>query len=182
MKAPIEGIGTYRLKLDTEFHLDLMNTLCVPSISRNLISVPRLGNGRFNLYKNKSLIGYGILIDNLYKLKLDDVFFESLFTVDHNVGMKRSIIDENSAFLWHKRLGHISKERLQRLVKNEILSNLDFNDFGLCVECIKGKQTKHSKKGATISSNFLEIIHTDICGPLILHPSLSICCMKNLNL
>ncbi|GJZ97000.1 retrovirus-related pol polyprotein from transposon TNT 1-94 [Tanacetum coccineum] len=93
MKAPIEGVGTYRLKLDT------------------------------------------------------------------------SMVNENSAFLWHKRLGHISKERLQRLVKNEILPNLDFTDFGLCVECIKGKQTKHSKKGDTRSSDLLEIIHIDICEP-----------------
>ncbi|GJY96403.1 hypothetical protein Tco_0513313 [Tanacetum coccineum] len=117
MKAPIKGVGTYRLKLDTRFHLDLMNTLYVPSISRNLISISRLdvsgytfsgGNGRFNLYKDKSFIGYGILIDNLYKLKLDDVFSESLFTVEHNVGMKRSMVNESSAFLWHKRLGHIS--------------------------------------------------------------------------
>ena len=62
-------------------------------------------------------------------------------------------------------MGHISKERLQRLVKNEILPNLDFADFGLCVDCIKGKQTKHNKKGATRSTQLLEIIHTDICGP-----------------
>ncbi|GKC33748.1 retrovirus-related pol polyprotein from transposon TNT 1-94 [Tanacetum coccineum] len=79
--------------------------------------------------------------------------------------MKRSMVNENSTFLWHKRLDYISKERLERLVKNEILLNLDFNDFSLCVECIKGKQTKHSKKYATRSSDLLEIIHTDIYGP-----------------
>ena len=33
------------------------------------------------------------------------------------------------------------------------------------MDCIKGKQTKHSKKGATRSTQLLEIIHTDICGP-----------------
>ena len=33
------------------------------------------------------------------------------------------------------------------------------------MDCIKGKQTKHSKKGATRSTQFLEIIHTDNCGP-----------------
>src|ERR1044072_7872048 len=72
------------------------------------------------------------------------------------------MLNESSAFLWHKRLGHISKERL---VKNEILPNLDFTDLGLCVDCIKGKQTRHNKKGATRSSQLLEVIHTDICGP-----------------
>ena len=33
------------------------------------------------------------------------------------------------------------------------------------MDCIKGKQTKNSKKGANRSSDILEIIHTDICSP-----------------
>jgi len=33
------------------------------------------------------------------------------------------------------------------------------------VDCIKGKQRKHTKKGATRSTQLFEIIHTDICGP-----------------
>lgn len=35
----------------------------------------------------------------------------------------------------------------------------------MCGNCIKGKQAKHTKKGATRSSGLLEIIHADICGP-----------------
>ncbi|KAG8650759.1 hypothetical protein MANES_07G071208v8 [Manihot esculenta] len=42
MKAPIEGVGSYRLTLDTAYHFDLINTLYVPLISRNLIFVSRL--------------------------------------------------------------------------------------------------------------------------------------------
>ena len=175
MKAPIEGMGTYRLVLDTECHLDLLQTLYVPSLSRNLVYVSKLDvigftfkieKGYFNLFnKNDSLIGSRIHMDGLYKLKLDVNFFASLMCVHHNIGIKRSIANENSAYLWHKRLGLISKERLQRLVKNEILPNPEFTDLGLCVDCIKGKQTKPNKKGATRSNQLLEIIHTDICGP-----------------
>ena len=40
------------------------------------------------------------------------------------------------------------------------------NHFHVCMDCIKGKQTKHTKKGATRSNELIEIIHTDICGPL----------------
>ena len=54
---------------------------------------------------------------------------------------------------------------MQRFVKNEILPDLDFTDLNVCVDCIKGKQTKHTKKGAMRSTQLLEIIHTDICGP-----------------
>ena len=155
MKVPVEGIGTYRLILDTRCNLDLLQTLYVPSISRNLVSTSRLdvlgfdfeiGHGRFSLYKNNSLYGSGVLTDGLYKFKLDHEFAQSLFTVYHNVGSKRSKLDENSAFLWHKRLDYVSKERLTRLVKNEILPNLDFIDLKVCIDCIKGKQTKQSKK------------------------------------
>ena len=46
-------------------------------------------------------------------------------------------MNECCAYLWHKHLGHISKERMQKLVKNEILSNLDFTDLNVCLECIK---------------------------------------------
>ncbi|GJX95200.1 putative zinc finger, CCHC-type containing protein [Tanacetum coccineum] len=60
---------------------------------------------------------------------------------------------------------HISRDRMTRLVKDEVLPNLDFSDFEKCVECIKGKMTKGNKKGATRSTGLLELIHTDICGP-----------------
>ena len=173
-KVPVKGIGTYRLVLDTRHYLDLFQTLYVPTFSRNLVSLPKLdvagfvfkfGSGSFSLFKNSKLIGSGILCDGLYKFKLDNVFAETLMTLHNNGGIKRSLVDENSAYLWHKRLGHISKERMQRLIKNEILSNLDFIDLEVCIDCIKGKQTKHTKKGATRSTQLLEIIHTDICGP-----------------
>ena len=101
----------------------------------------------------------------MYKFKLDNIFPESLLTLHHIFGTKHGLVNENSTYLWHKRLGHISKERLEILVKNEIFQELDFTDLGICVECIKGKQTKHTKKRVTRRTQLLEMIHTDICGP-----------------
>ncbi|RVW82846.1 Retrovirus-related Pol polyprotein from transposon TNT 1-94 [Vitis vinifera] len=71
----------------------------------------------------------------------------------------------NSSTLWHQRLGHISIQRIKRLVNDGVLSTLDFIDFHTCVDCIKGKQTNKSKKGAKRSTGILEIIHSDICCP-----------------
>ena len=48
MKAAIEGIGTYRLVLDTGYHLDLLETLYVPSIARN-VSLSKLDISGFNV-------------------------------------------------------------------------------------------------------------------------------------
>ena len=67
--------------------------------------------------------------------------------------------------LWHRRLGHISIERIKKLVNDGVLSTLDFADFETCVNYIKGNQTNKSKKGAKRSTNLLEIIHTDIFCP-----------------
>ena len=74
-------------------------------------------------------------------------------------------MNDDSSTLWHRRLGHISIDRIKRLVNDGILSTLDFADFNTCVDCIKGKQTNKSKKGANRSSTILEIIHSDICCP-----------------
>ncbi|XP_068483315.1 uncharacterized protein [Phaseolus vulgaris] len=143
VKVPMEAVGTYRLILDIGFYLDLMDTFYVPSISRNLVSLSKLdvvgyyfkfGNGCFNLYKTTCLIGFGTLYDGLYKLNLDNLYTETLMISHHNVGIKHSLVDECPAFLWHKRLGHISKEMMQRLVKNEILPNLNFTDLNVCVD------------------------------------------------
>ena len=48
--------------------------------------------------------------------------------------------------LWHRRLGHISIERMKKLDNDGVLSTLDFADFETCVNCIKGKQTNKSKR------------------------------------
>ena len=63
-----------------------------------------------------------------------------------NYGIKRKLTNKNSSMLWQRRLGHISNERIQRLVSEGILDPLDLSDFRVCIECIKGKQTMWAKR------------------------------------
>jgi hypothetical protein len=52
------------------------------------------------------------------------------------------------------------------LIKDDILTPLDFSDSDYCIDYIKGKYAKQVKKcEAKRSAGVLEIIHTDICGP-----------------
>ncbi|KAH9735468.1 Integrase catalytic domain-containing protein [Citrus sinensis] len=82
------------------------------------------------------------------------------------VSSNRARVDENFSMLWHKRLGHISKQRMEMLIKDDILHNLDFSYFGTCVDCIKGKLTTKTRKERTRrSQQVLELVYTDICGP-----------------
>ena len=127
MKAPVEAIGNFRLVLSTGFHLDLENTLYVPTVSRNLISLSKLdldgfssytGDGCFKLFKNNELLGFGILVNGLYQITLDNSFSESLnMTLHPKMGLKRTRTSESSSFVWNKRLSHISEERVNLLVK-----------------------------------------------------------------
>ena len=170
----VEAIGTFRLLLRTGFYLDLIETYVVPSLRRNLVFVPILdtsgyccsfGNGKIIFYQNSNLVGSGSLLryDNLYFLDTIVSFNESLHV--STIGIKRKLTNENSASLWNKRLGHISKRRIERLVSDGILNPLDFMDFDTCVNCIKGKQTNVRRLSANRASDVLELIHTDICGP-----------------
>jgi hypothetical protein len=43
------------------------------------------GSDCFYLYKNVNNVGYDILIDDLYKLKLNDTYVNSLLNVINNV-------------------------------------------------------------------------------------------------
>ena len=74
-----------------------------------------------------------------------------------------------SYMLWQKYLGHISRNGMERLVKDGMLQNLDFSKFTACVDCTKGKLTAKVRKSKTDRcTDLLKLIHTDICVPFIL--------------
>ena len=122
-------------------------------------------NGKFSLFQNSNLVSIGSLsgYDYLYLLDTIVSFNESLHV--NKIGVKRKLNVKNITSLWHKRLGHIYKRRNEMLVSNGILNPLDFLDFDVCVNYIKGKQTNVRRFGANRSIDILELIHTDICGP-----------------
>ena len=170
-KVEVEGIGKFRLLCRTGFYL-YFDALVVPSFRRNLISISYLdkngfvcsfSNGNFSLFQNSKQVASGSLssFDNLYFLDIDTSYQEAL----HTDTRKHKLTKENSAALWHKRLGHISMKRIERLVANDILQPLDFTNLNECVNCIKGKQTNKRKYDAKRCNDVLELIHTDICGP-----------------
>ena len=169
MRSHVEAVGTCNLVLSSGFVLNLEKTFYVPSFSRNLISISRLVplgysfnfyETSFNLFYKSNFVGNGVLSDGLFSINLQNDATNNVMHV--HVGTKRCVINEESSILWHRRLGHISIQRIKRLVNDGVLGTLDFTDFETCVNCIKGKQTNKYKKGAKRSSEILEIIRSDI--------------------
>ena len=79
---------------------------------------------------------------------------------------------EDLVELWHRRLGHLnvrSMKSLQHIVKGLNLSSCkhDWSSM-VCKGCIEGKQARQPfpKDGATRATKPLELVHSDVCGPM----------------
>ena len=79
---------------------------------------------------------------------------------------KRIKTNVNDTFLWHCRLGHISKARVKRLQSEGILEYTGPDSFNNCESCLAGKLAKDSFTNKSERANdLLGLIHTDVCGP-----------------
>ncbi len=70
---------------------------------------------------------------------------------------------EESAMLWHERLGHLNMASFKEL--DAMVDGMNLKEVSLhhiCQGCIKGKHQKTSFP----NSQLLEIIHIDVCEPM----------------
>nr|GEZ52378.1 retrotransposon protein, putative, Ty1-copia subclass [Tanacetum cinerariifolium] len=82
------------------------------------------------------------------------------------VSNKRAKLDLDSALLWHCRLGHISKKRIEMLQHDRLLNSSDLRAFEKCVFCMFGKMAmKPYKHQVERAKDLLGLIHTNVCGP-----------------
>jgi transposase InsO family protein len=73
---------------------------------------------------------------------------------------------ENPTYLWHCRLGHANEKRIARLRKLDFLTPFDFESYGDCEACLKGKMINKPFSGKGVrAKEVLELIHNDVCGP-----------------
>ncbi|GJY01743.1 retrotransposon protein, putative, ty1-copia subclass [Tanacetum coccineum] len=81
-----------------------------------------------------------------------------------NKRVKRNL---DSTYLWHCRLAHINKKRIEKLQQEGLLKSTDDESFNQCISCLSGKMTgklfPHRPERAT---DLLGIIHTNVCSPL----------------
>ena len=88
-----------------------------------------------------------------YKESVHWLFKDICHSADEAAGDKLLIwkwwhkrAQDASSKLRHCRSCHISRGRIERLVKNDILPPLELSDLEQCIECIKGKYVKKIKK------------------------------------
>ena len=72
-----------------------------------------------------------------------------------------------NVYLWHCRLDHINKNRINRLTKEKIFNINNCESLSICESYLLGKMTKSplTEKGER-ASDVLGPVHSDICGPM----------------
>ena len=72
--------------------------------------------------------------------------------------------------LWHRRFGHLNKQSMRKLVREELVDHLDYStsgEIGVCEACIGGKQSKSPfEQSRAVTLMPLELVHSDVCGKM----------------
>ncbi|GJZ13014.1 retrotransposon protein, putative, ty1-copia subclass [Tanacetum coccineum] len=121
---------------------------------------------------------YGILVSKNDVLYFNVIPSNDIYEIDmsnlvpnvnsiYNVSNKRVKHNLDSTYLWHCRLAHISKKRIEKLQHDGLLKSTDDESFDKCVSCLSGKMTRKSfPHHPERETDLLGLIHTDVCGPL----------------
>ena len=77
------------------------------------------------------------------------------------------ISDVSDVYLWHCRLGHINKNRINRLAQEGILEVSDCELLSTCESYLLAKMTKSSfTEKDERATELLSLVHSDVCGPM----------------
>ncbi|GJZ49826.1 retrotransposon protein, putative, ty1-copia subclass, partial [Tanacetum coccineum] len=173
MCVVVEAIRSFDLILPSGLIIVLDNCHFAPSVTRGVVLISRLvNNGYIHTFTN-----YGISVskdnvfyfnaiprDGIYEIDMHNLYpnVSSMF----NVSNKRAKHALDSSYLWHCRLGHINKKRMDKLQRDGILQPTHDESLEKCKSCISGKMARkpfpHQVERA---KDLLGLIHTDVCGP-----------------
>ncbi|GJY47057.1 zinc finger, CCHC-type containing protein [Tanacetum coccineum] len=138
-RATVEAIRSFHLSLPSGLVIVLNNFHYAPSITRGIISVSRLyDDGYVNRFvdnstqvsKNNMVYFSAVLRDGIFEINLCDSYtnVSSIYTLSN----KRAKSNLDSALLWHCRLGHISKKRIEKLQHDGLLNSTHLRAFEKC--------------------------------------------------
>lgn len=150
----------------------LEDVMYVPDLNMNLLSVSAITNkdGVVTFTKDKVIIE-----SNNQEIIAESKTGSGLYEVNLQNGRKiKSCLTKNTvdeAKMWHQRLGHMGKSNMKKLLKISEGMSLTESDIEsmteTCDVCMKSKQTGNSfENSRTRANRLLEIIHTDVCGPI----------------
>ena len=179
----LEAISEGSLKIITNLNLKgILKVLYAPNARFNLLSIKRLQeinintkfeNNQVILYKNANeIIATGKSEKNeLYKItfQIDLTFYKQMSSPKGaNDFQAYAMVLKPTFELWHKRMGHLNYDSINKLITNNIISGTgQKGEEVMCETCILSKQTrKPLAKAKERKVEPLEIVYSDVCGPM----------------
>nr|GEV75741.1 hypothetical protein [Tanacetum cinerariifolium] len=156
-REAVKKIGAFYLCLPSGLEIVLNNCHYAPSITRGVISIFRLYEDGFvnrfldniiQVSRNNVVYFSAVPRDGIYEIDLSNYLTNesSIYAVSN----KRAKLDLDSALLWHCRLGHISKKRIEKLQHDGLLNSSDLRAFEKCVSLFQ--KEVENQLGKTIKS------------------------------
>lgn len=169
------GRGSIRFEPSGFKTVEIRNVLYIPDLSHSLFSVSCLPpdvvftvQGSICLFiRNGTVEMEGSRSSNGLFLLTGNIRFSSALTTSLSQSKSKSA---DVAVLWHNRLGHLNYAKLRYLLRMKYLDiplDASFEEPPPCNACIKAKLARkpfHSSE--TRATRPLEVLHSDICGPL----------------
>ena len=145
-----------------------------PELPCNLLSVKKLDEkglkivfkeSKVNVFTDDKLVAFGKSSGKLYAMNF---FLDSRPSANYSLGNVRSDLE-----LWHRRFGHIGESGMKEVIKKGMIPSYKMEAIedvtrNLCESCIQGKMSRKpfSKSTSKNSERILELVHTDLCGPV----------------
>ncbi|GJX62247.1 retrotransposon protein, putative, ty1-copia subclass [Tanacetum coccineum] len=173
-QADVEAIGVFNLVIPSGLVLSLNNCHYAPSIVRGVVSfsclldlgfVHTVTSNGISVSLNGILYFSAISVNGVFEIDMNDNVSKynnnSIFSIN-----KKRKLDLNSSYLWHSRLAHIGKTRMQKLQREGLLESINDGSYDKCESCISGKMTKKPfNNNIERATDLLGLIHTDVCEP-----------------
>ena len=140
-----------------------------PSFLVNIISVGLLANDGYELSIKKDICYITLNGSNVMngQLKNGIYILSQPVTVLYTTNKHPRLDKVSDTFFWHCRLGHINKNRINKLVGEGLLDITESESLPTCESCLLGKMTKSPFTGkGERASDILSLVHTDVCGPM----------------
>ena len=171
------SIGTITLTIlgkdDIETELKLNDVIYAPNMTSNLFSLAATYDRGF---ETRITPGYGLRIFHRETLVATTVrvhggLFRLRTTTDSYTIVARQAPEttpELDINIWHRRMGHLGEDYVRKLARMADGVEIKVRTtVGVCEPCLEGKQHRQpSHKLATRAKEPLELIHSDLCGPI----------------
>lgn len=152
----------------------IQDVLLVKDLKCNLMSIRSLTKKGYRIAFEGDYAYASINGQTKFVAHTNGKLYEVVLHVDKNVfaGISgESNMHKISQVLWHFRLGHLNTFDMKRLINHQMADGIKLDvdvESRFCEPCVMGKQTRSSfpKNKDTRSSRILELIHSDVCGPM----------------